>query len=154
METHLHTVIVEVRDDNVSFTIHSNKVWSSKLPFIIPSWSELIHKFSIGLEDEDAGGFVVHNVNQSIRVDCQTFWTYKKPIEETRTTKLVPQYIPYIVILFYGSRPLWQNYRWRKKSYGEPFVWRKKSKPFGCHWQKKCYLAKRFIASKILATKK
>ncbi len=72
---YLDTMIVKVSDDNVPFTIDGNEVRSCKLTLIVSPRPKLVYQLPVGLEDENAGGFVVHNVNQSVRVHGQPLWT-------------------------------------------------------------------------------
>ena len=68
-------MIMEVRNNNVPLAVHSDKMRTSKLSFIIPTGPKLVHQFAIRLENQYTRCLIIHDVDQSVGIYRQTFWT-------------------------------------------------------------------------------
>lgn len=72
---YLHTVIMKIWHHNVIVFGNSSIVGACKLVFFISPGTKFVQQFPIGLENQNAAGFVVNNNDMTIVVHGNALWS-------------------------------------------------------------------------------
>ena len=70
-------MVVEIRDDDVIIWVDGNEMWPREFARIAATGAEFLHKFPIGLKDEDAWSSIIHHHQMAGSIHSDTLWACK-----------------------------------------------------------------------------